>query len=145
MHYNRYRYYDPGSGRFVSSDPIKLAGGLNLQQFAPNSTGWIDPLGLSRYVVIGEGQASVEGKIPVPRIQNNWKRLGGSSKGIRCLSFRARYKRMGAKGRWGECEMDSRPSSRRVWIYRHRPRWRQSESVLCGGKESSGSNRCKNL
>jgi RHS repeat-associated protein len=46
LHYNRYRYYDPLAGRFVSSDPIKLAGGINLQHYAPNPLEWIDPLGL---------------------------------------------------------------------------------------------------
>ncbi|NIF45517.1 RHS repeat-associated core domain-containing protein, partial [Burkholderia sp. Tr-862] len=48
LHYNRYRYYDPGSGRFVSKDPIGLAGGINAWQYAPNPVGWIDPLGLSK-------------------------------------------------------------------------------------------------
>jgi len=28
-------------------DPIGLAGGLNLYQYAPNPLSWIDPLGLS--------------------------------------------------------------------------------------------------
>ncbi|MDN7907951.1 RHS repeat-associated core domain-containing protein [Burkholderia diffusa] len=28
MHYNRNRYYDPNSGRFVSKDPIGYAGGI---------------------------------------------------------------------------------------------------------------------
>lgn len=46
LHYNRFRYYDPDVGRFVSQDPIGLAGGENLYQYAPNPTGWIDPLGL---------------------------------------------------------------------------------------------------
>jgi RHS repeat-associated protein len=46
LHYNRHRYYDPSIGRFVSTDPIGLAGGLNLYQYAPNSTQWVDPLGL---------------------------------------------------------------------------------------------------
>jgi RHS repeat-associated protein len=27
LHYNRFRYYDPDIGRFVSQDPIGLAGG----------------------------------------------------------------------------------------------------------------------
>jgi RHS repeat-associated protein len=46
LHYNRYRYYDPQVGRFISKDPISYAGGLNLYVYAPNPTGWIDPLGL---------------------------------------------------------------------------------------------------
>ncbi|WP_278938697.1 RHS repeat-associated core domain-containing protein [Pseudomonas helleri] len=28
MHYNRYRYYDPQAGRYISKDPIGFAGGL---------------------------------------------------------------------------------------------------------------------
>ncbi|KVN60019.1 RHS repeat-associated core domain-containing protein [Burkholderia stagnalis] len=43
--YNRHRYYDPDLGRFVSKDPIGLAGGVNPYQYAPNAIGWIDPLG----------------------------------------------------------------------------------------------------
>nr|KVE20119.1 hypothetical protein WS66_26965 [Burkholderia sp. LA-2-3-30-S1-D2] len=46
LHYNRHRYYDPNTGRFVSKDPIGLAGGLNSWQYAPNPVQWIDPLGL---------------------------------------------------------------------------------------------------
>jgi RHS repeat-associated protein len=48
LHYNRYRYYDPGVGRFVSQDPIGLRGGSNLFAYAPNPMGWVDPFGLSR-------------------------------------------------------------------------------------------------
>ncbi|RON58581.1 RHS repeat-associated core domain-containing protein [Pseudomonas frederiksbergensis] len=47
LHYNRHRYYDPGVGRYLTPDPIKLAGGLNQYQYTPNPTGWVDPLGLS--------------------------------------------------------------------------------------------------
>ncbi|TDM05883.1 MAG: hypothetical protein C4K60_14405 [Ideonella sp. MAG2] len=43
--YNTFRYYDPDCGRFISQDPIGLAGGLNLYQFGPNAIGWIDPWG----------------------------------------------------------------------------------------------------
>jgi RHS repeat-associated protein len=45
LHYNTFRYYDPGVGRFVTQDPIGLLGGNNLYQYAPNALGWIDPLG----------------------------------------------------------------------------------------------------
>ena len=40
-------HYAPHSGRFTTQDPIGLAGGLNLYQYAPNPTGWVDPLGLA--------------------------------------------------------------------------------------------------
>ncbi|HDC2125846.1 TPA: hypothetical protein O7X39_004504 [Salmonella enterica] len=46
LHYNLFRYYDPDvPGRFLSSDPIGLAGGINLYRYAPNALGWIDPWG----------------------------------------------------------------------------------------------------
>ncbi len=45
-HYNRHRYYDPEIAGFISQDPIGLAGGLNVYQYAPNPLSWIDPLGL---------------------------------------------------------------------------------------------------
>ncbi|MDR5773605.1 MULTISPECIES: RHS repeat-associated core domain-containing protein, partial [unclassified Caballeronia] len=46
LHYNRNRYYDPATGRYISQDPIGLAGGLNPFQYAPNPVTWVDPLGL---------------------------------------------------------------------------------------------------
>ncbi|PIT14842.1 RHS repeat domain-containing protein [Snodgrassella alvi] len=48
LHYNTFRYYDPDIGRFTQPDPIGLAGGLNLYQYAPNGLTWIDPWGLSK-------------------------------------------------------------------------------------------------
>ena len=48
LHYNRYRYYDPNVKRYITSDPIGLLGGINTYQYAPNPTGWIDPLGLRK-------------------------------------------------------------------------------------------------
>jgi RHS repeat-associated protein len=45
LHYNTFRYYDPGCGRFISPDPINIEGGLNLYRYAPNAANWIDPWG----------------------------------------------------------------------------------------------------
>ena len=39
------RYYDPNCGRFINQDPIGLAGGEHLYQFADNAFVWLDPLG----------------------------------------------------------------------------------------------------
>ena len=47
LHYNTFRYYDPEVGRFVTQDPIGLAGGNNLYRYAPHPIGWTDELGLS--------------------------------------------------------------------------------------------------
>ncbi|SHO55717.1 RHS repeat-associated core domain-containing protein [Vibrio quintilis] len=54
LHYNRHRYYSPDTGRFITPDPIRLAGGLNNYQYVVNPTGWVDPLGL----VQGTGNCS---------------------------------------------------------------------------------------
>ncbi|ABC27381.1 Rhs family protein [Hahella chejuensis KCTC 2396] len=47
FHYNRHRYYDPQSGRFINQAPIGLLGGANAYQYAPNPVGWVDPFGLT--------------------------------------------------------------------------------------------------
>jgi RHS repeat-associated protein len=46
LHYNRFRYYDPAIGRFISPDPTRLMGGINQYAYAANPVNWIDPFGL---------------------------------------------------------------------------------------------------
>ncbi|MDA8457041.1 RHS domain-containing protein [Acidovorax sp. GBBC 3334] len=58
LHYNRFRYYDPGIGRFVSEDPIGLRGGANLFFYSPNPITWLDPYGLA-----GEGALGTYGSL----------------------------------------------------------------------------------
>jgi hypothetical protein len=46
-HYNHHRYYDPRIGRYITTDPIGLKGGINLYSYVQNSpVNSIDPLGL---------------------------------------------------------------------------------------------------
>ncbi|EEL9743104.1 RHS repeat protein [Salmonella enterica subsp. enterica serovar Muenchen] len=50
LHYNRYRYYDPDVGRFVSKDPIRYGGGLNSHAYTDgNPINYVDPLGLKKF------------------------------------------------------------------------------------------------
>ena len=48
LHYNWHRYYDPGTGRYITPDPIGLAGGINPFLYAEaNPVNYIDPNGLT--------------------------------------------------------------------------------------------------
>ncbi|MDQ7211679.1 RHS repeat-associated core domain-containing protein [Serratia fonticola] len=48
LYYNVNRYYDPGVGRYLTAEPVKLEGGLNSYQYVDgNPVSLIDPLGLS--------------------------------------------------------------------------------------------------
>ena len=48
--YNRFRYYSPKMGMYVSQDPIGLAGRiLNLYGYVYDTNYWVDVLGLSHY------------------------------------------------------------------------------------------------
>jgi RHS repeat-associated protein len=47
LHYNRHRYYNPDLGRYLTQDPVKLAGGLNGYRYELNPTARVDPLGLN--------------------------------------------------------------------------------------------------
>ncbi|MFY2556571.1 RHS repeat-associated core domain-containing protein [Corallococcus terminator] len=46
LFYNRFRYYDPVLGRYLQSDPLGLAGGLNLYAYPANPLVHFDVLGL---------------------------------------------------------------------------------------------------
>ena len=63
LHYNWNRYYDPRTGRYLTPDPIGLAGGLNSFSYVgSNPLYWIDPLGLYPTCFRGPPRVSISTK-----------------------------------------------------------------------------------
>jgi RHS repeat-associated protein len=61
-HYNWHRYYAPELGRYITSDPIGLEGGLNTYAYVGgNPVGYIDPIGLVRWRAAGWAALGVVG------------------------------------------------------------------------------------
>jgi RHS repeat-associated protein len=44
--YNLFRYYDPATGRYLTSDPLGQEAGVNPHGYVPNPMAWLDPYGL---------------------------------------------------------------------------------------------------
>jgi uncharacterized protein RhaS with RHS repeats len=72
--YYRARYYDPAGGRFLTEDPARLQGGINLYDYVhSNPINGVDPLGL--WGAFGLG--SVEAATPTPGV-----RVAGEAVGL---------------------------------------------------------------
>ncbi len=48
LYQNRFRYYDPDTARYISPDPIGLAGGWAAYAYVDDVLAWIDPEGLNK-------------------------------------------------------------------------------------------------
>ena len=74
LYYNRFRYYDPEAGIYISQDPAKLKGGGKLYGCVDNPNTHIDPLGLfPRPTFSSDLKWSGMGHHTVPRAHaNTW-------------------------------------------------------------------------
>ena len=83
LYYNRFRYYDPNAGSYISQDPIGLEGGNPTQYgYVSDSNNWLDSFGLSN---VQEYNISSHGSQPSPRspyqshhiVQDEWAKAQG--------------------------------------------------------------------
>ena len=50
LYYNRFRYYSPDEGMYLSQDPIGLAGGVTLYSYVHDTNGWLDIFGFAEHI-----------------------------------------------------------------------------------------------
>lgn len=83
--YNRFRYYSPQMGMYVSQDPIRLNGGIELNNYVKNTTIFIDLYGLAPLIQNAPHYAGVyyiqgaNGESYVGSAVNIYNRLDSSS------------------------------------------------------------------
>ncbi|MGE8573076.1 MAG: RHS repeat-associated core domain-containing protein [Acinetobacter amyesii] len=63
LHYNRFRYYEPYSARYMSKDPIGLFGGLNTSAYVSDPNLWVDQLGLTPLNAAGAAYGCIAGAV----------------------------------------------------------------------------------
>jgi RHS repeat-associated protein len=78
--YNRYRYYDPHSGRYLTPDPLEVDLERNAYTYPRDPLTMADPLGLTKTVVLFSGASDLK-----PQSVNLGKGFGARVKSIKGL------------------------------------------------------------
>jgi RHS repeat-associated protein len=67
LHYNRFRYYDPATGAYISPDPLGPSGGTHLWRYVRDPLSWSDPLGLAGTPCASESEDDGAETVPMYR------------------------------------------------------------------------------
>lgn len=91
LYYNRFRYYDPEAGQYVSQDPIGLAGGTRPYQYTTEPLQRTDPFGLSDRVTAlfehsGQVYEDVNPTARNPRTSSPIPGPSGESRGLSAVN-----------------------------------------------------------
>ncbi|RUR87290.1 type IV secretion protein Rhs [Pectobacterium versatile] len=82
--YNRFRYYEPSGGGYISPDPIGIAGGENNYGYVQNPTCWVDPFGLAscRLTYMGRtpGKKTKTGRAVIERMRGEGRIRGSGDR-----------------------------------------------------------------
>ncbi|MFL5744806.1 MAG: RHS repeat-associated core domain-containing protein [Niastella sp.] len=70
LYYNRFRYYNPHEGLYISKDPLSVLGGFNVYSYAYDPNSWIDAFGLINNTPIGD---AAEDHFRNVLTKNGWK------------------------------------------------------------------------
>ncbi|MFL6621495.1 MAG: RHS repeat-associated core domain-containing protein, partial [Sulfurifustis sp.] len=96
LYYNSNRYYDPRTGRYITSDPVGLAGGFNSYGYVDNSPlSYVDPDGLSkrRGGMPEPSPSETAARAEVQRLSNEIRRYDPNFRYEVASSGSARYNR----------------------------------------------------
>ncbi|ECJ2556406.1 RHS repeat protein [Salmonella enterica subsp. salamae] len=80
LHYNRHRYYSPGQGRYITQDPMGLAGGWNLYKYPFNPVLRVDPLGLFEDFSAFTNAPGIQAELSKAMITEPWYMNAGETR-----------------------------------------------------------------
>lgn len=97
-HYNYFRDYDPAMGRYIESDPIGLAGGLNTYGYVGGGpTNSIDPLGLMGNCGTANGVCG-----PIPQITPQQEQQSSPQRTEDLICLYLKNNKYNTEATWGD-------------------------------------------